>query len=541
MDAMRTHIAILDDEALLLNSLKSLLVAQGYQVSAFQQPEELEEAIQQGSPDILMLDYYLRQYRGTDVLKKLRSQYHLKAPAIIMTGLPSRKVFEESYFTQADRFLEKPIEPESLLKVIHQLETREPMEKQEDEEAEEPILFKPLAYFNHILSQELVHPPRHLVILEAQGIHQKTQHLAEEERKKRLQSLFLSFYYHLQKILGPQTIEIAVSEYDTNFILSLLTEDLEGDQLSQAIRKAFHALEKDASSPSDENWGDFLEVRTIPFTILQGNPSRSLKKALRQAKPLSRIELSSTAFSPYLQAIFHAKTGSFIGYEFLSRPQTEYSTERFYEIIARLNLHCEVDSRNVELLHQFLHKLPTKATIFFNLIPASLHHKDFLPFFFHHLEKESSRIVVEITEKCPYLLHRKTLLQIEQLRKRGFRIALDDVGSGYNNITSIIKIKPEIIKIDRTLIDHLSEDDFRASAVRALCSLASQIGAQVCAEGVENEKDYEALKFFPVTLIQGYLFHKPQRMGEILEQDNPVGLTKNPERHLSHEDLSSRR
>lgn len=104
----------------------------------------------------------------------------------------------------------------------------------------------------------------------------------------------------------------------------------------------------------------------------------------------------------------------------------------------------------------------------------------------------------------------KHLLNIIQFyRKRGFRIALDDLGAGYSSLNLLHHIKPDFIKIDMELIRDVDQAPYKGMIVKNLLMLAENLGIETIAEGVETAKEWQWLVENKATYIQGYLFAKP--------------------------------
>ena len=119
------------------------------------------------------------------------------------------------------------------------------------------------------------------------------------------------------------------------------------------------------------------------------------------------------------------------------------------------------------------------------------------------------RIVIEITEHarvCDYATLRASL---SELRGRGVRIAVDDTGAGFASFSHVLELRPDIIKIDRSLVTTLTADPARRALITALVLLALEIGASVTAEGVESPQELETLAALGVDAAQGYLIAKP--------------------------------
>ena len=130
------------------------------------------------------------------------------------------------------------------------------------------------------------------------------------------------------------------------------------------------------------------------------------------------------------------------------------------------------------------------------------------------------RIVVELIESRVKDFDR-LLRFTAYCRELGFLIALDDVGAGYSSLERMVKIKPDIIKIDRSLINGVSEEFYKREACRALVKLSHNIGALSLAEGVETLQDALECQEMGADILQGFYFSKP--VEKILPVDTTTG------------------
>ncbi len=117
---------------------------------------------------------------------------------------------------------------------------------------------------------------------------------------------------------------------------------------------------------------------------------------------------------------------------------------------------------------------------------------------------------------------------IQTYRGYGFLIALDDVGAGHSNLNRIPLLKPDILKIDRFLVDGISKDFYKLEVFKSLVGLARQIGALIVAEGIEEEEDALTIMELGVDMLQGYYITPPQRFNELNSQ-----VSEEPIQHLS--------
>jgi EAL domain-containing protein (putative c-di-GMP-specific phosphodiesterase class I) len=121
------------------------------------------------------------------------------------------------------------------------------------------------------------------------------------------------------------------------------------------------------------------------------------------------------------------------------------------------------------------------------------------------LDRDLSGIVVEITEA-----HDVATSQLREvaawLRERGARLAIDDVGTGYAGLERLIVLRPDLIKLDRSLTVELSDDRVTRMMVESLVRFATGTGAAVCAEGVETASQLEVVAELDITYAQGFFF-----------------------------------
>ncbi len=120
-----------------------------------------------------------------------------------------------------------------------------------------------------------------------------------------------------------------------------------------------------------------------------------------------------------------------------------------------------------------------------------------------------SQVVVEVTEHAAVESYTSLHRQLDPLRKAGLRLAVDDAGAGYASLRHVLELRPDFIKVDRSLIDGIAFDHARRVAVSGFLSLALDLGSTVVAEGVERPADLEAVRDLGLHAVQGYLIAKP--------------------------------
>lgn len=127
------------------------------------------------------------------------------------------------------------------------------------------------------------------------------------------------------------------------------------------------------------------------------------------------------------------------------------------------------------------------------------------------LSRLASRVVLEVTERTSLEGMGDLAERIARLRALGFRIALDDLGAGYSGLTTFAQLRPDIVKIDMSLIRNIDGDATRRRLVRSMLELCKEMEIQVVCEGVETVAERDALVAIGGDLFQGYLFAHPGR------------------------------
>jgi EAL domain-containing protein (putative c-di-GMP-specific phosphodiesterase class I) len=125
------------------------------------------------------------------------------------------------------------------------------------------------------------------------------------------------------------------------------------------------------------------------------------------------------------------------------------------------------------------------------------------------LPDDLTDVVVEITEDELFGIGEELELALAHLHDAGARVALDDAGAGYAGLQQLMRVRPDIVKLDRSLVHGVACDPARAALVASFASFASQTGGAVCAEGIECDADLRAIAELDITYAQGFLLGHP--------------------------------
>ena len=118
-------------------------------------------------------------------------------------------------------------------------------------------------------------------------------------------------------------------------------------------------------------------------------------------------------------------------------------------------------------------------------------------------------IVIELTERVPIQDYAAVRGALSEMRSLGTRLAADDRGSGFAGFRHLVSLAPDIIKLDIALLRDFHFKSGQLAITNALVTFADDVGAQVIAEGVEDEAELELLQSLGVTWAQGYHLGKP--------------------------------
>jgi diguanylate cyclase (GGDEF)-like protein len=210
------------------------------------------------------------------------------------------------------------------------------------------------------------------------------------------------------------------------------------------------------------------------------------------------------AIRPVFQPLLELATGRAGGYEALSRIKGDRGPDQWFAQAHRCGLGAELEAaalRNALAVRD----RPPGTFLSLNLSPAALLTEavhDALP-------ENLSGIVIELSEHELFSAGDVLDGRLHDLRARGARIALDDAGAGYSGLQQLIRVAPEILKIDASLVRGAHADPSRFALLQALATFASGTGAAVCGKGIEDLADLKALADLDATYAQGFALSRP--------------------------------
>ena len=132
-------------------------------------------------------------------------------------------------------------------------------------------------------------------------------------------------------------------------------------------------------------------------------------------------------------------------------------------------------------------------------------------------------LTLEITESVLVEDEGTSAGTLQRLKNLGVRLAIDDFGVGYSSLAYLKRLPADTLKIDRSFVRGLREDEADTAIARMVVELAHTLGMKVVAEGVESEVQAERLRGMGCDMAQGYLYGVPMPAAELEERFAPQG------------------
>lgn len=543
------RILIVDDDEDILLIVQTLLTNAGYAPILARNGREGIEQATALQPDVILLDVTMPQMSGWEVCATLKNLPETSSIPIVMLTVKSEiKDLITGMQVGADDYITKPFTKRHLLETVERL--LEPGEgprsaflpRDTGDARTRNLLFDTVSGLPTI--PVIVDALREWLLVDQEvGVlfidFEKYAHIEDYYGWEVFDDVLREAAKALKRLLGTlfsteDLIAINRPSGSEFYVFLSVPPGLRGDEILERLQRKARQIEESLRETLSEKFEHRIQRKIglyVGYAKLLYSPQvrleRLVYRALREAitvastKEGERAALLREQFKDVLvhrqietlyQPIIDLETGGVFAHEALSRGPADSpfeNPEMLFDYALKSDQVWSLEKICMQFsAERFVGKRP--GMLFVNVETELIHalksrgHEVLQP-----LLAIQSGVVLEITERAAirdYDLFRES---VRVLRELGFRIAIDDAGSGYASLQSIAELRPQYLKISNYLVTGLHEDSIKRDVVEMLVRLAARIDAETVAEGIETEAEKAEVKRLGVTYGQGYLLGRP--------------------------------
>lgn len=312
-----------------------------------------------------------------------------------------------------------------------------------------------------------------------------------------------------------KTFHIEEKEFYLTISIGVTLYPKDGDNLDELLKNADTAMYKAKDSG---------RARYVYFE--KNMNEKSFEKMQMQNKLRNAIEKNELVL--YYQPKVDLKNNEIIEYEALIRwVSPDYGfvpPDRFIGIAEESGLISKLGAWVFEKACEFSKKinnnLEKDIIVSVNVSVVELMNANYISTIkkiFEKIEVDPKLIGIEITETALMESFETNEAILNELIELGIQVSLDDFGTGYSSLNYLKKIPTNILKIDKSFVDDIKNDEIDETIIKAIIEIAHKLNLEVVAEGVETEEQKKKLKEYKCDQIQGYLISKPLPEDDIIK------------------------
>ncbi|MGH2692491.1 MAG: EAL domain-containing protein [Actinomycetota bacterium] len=272
----------------------------------------------------------------------------------------------------------------------------------------------------------------------------------------------------------------------------------------QHLLDAIHAAVEGRAVVSPEISGEIVVELAGRLEAEDLEERDSLSRRSRIEEVMSDSEAMHVVFQP----IFEISSNTLVGFEALMRflAEPRRPPNEWFEEAASVGLATDLEAESIRRALRHLPELPERVYLSVNVSPETLPSTGMRAVL---QDVPLDRMVLELTEHAVVRDYGILDQALGGLRERGLRLAVDDAGAGYASLRHIVRLSPDIIKLDAGLTSGIEDDPTRRALATALISFATETDEVIVAEGVETMGELKALQTLGVPFGQGFLLGRP--------------------------------
>jgi EAL domain-containing protein (putative c-di-GMP-specific phosphodiesterase class I)/DNA-binding response OmpR family regulator len=540
-------ILVVDDDDDILLIVQTILGGAGYSAHTARNGREGVEKALELLPDLILLDVMMPELSGWEVCTTLKNAPETRqVPIAMLTVKNEIRDLITGMQAGADEYITKPFTRRKLLATVQKLlEARDAapaafLTSENEEFRFKNLLFDPVTRLPTVpviidaLRDRLL-DNRDLGVLFVDV--EQYSHIEEAYGWEVFDGLLRETGQALRRMLGTVFASedfVAVNRAGGSDFYIFTGLEPGDDSLARLQRKA-RQIEESLRGTLDEAFGSRIHKRIGVFVghaVIRSNPQmrveRLVYRALRQAinvastKEEERQAILRETFKDILrrgrirtvyQPIFSLSSLELFGHEALTRGPLDTAFESPELLFAFAGENETIWELEQLCLGSSASRYRTYAgpLLFINVEADSIsalssRGPDALPALFALKDK----VVLEVTERSAIRDVPVFRDSLEELRRHGFRIAIDDAGSGYASLQSIAELRPNFLKVANTLVTGLHSDTIKRDVVEMLVNLARRIDAVCVAEGIETPQDLEECRRLGIPYGQGFYLAVPE-------------------------------
>ena len=540
-------VLIVDDDEDILLIVQTILASAGYSAYTARNGREGVDMALEQRPDLILLDVMMPELSGWEVCTTLKNSPETRRIPIAMLTVKSEiRDLITGMQVGADDYITKPFTRRKLLQTVRRLlEERGATPTAYLSGENEEVRFK------NLLFDAVTELPTVPVIIDALrdrlldnrelGVLfvdvEQYSHIEDTYGWEVFDGLLRQTGKALRRMLGTVFATedfVAVNRAGGSDFYVFTTLEAGDDALAKLQRKG-RQVEESLRASLDEAFGARIHKRIGVFVghaVIHSNPQmrveRLVYRALRQAiaiattkeeerqavlretfKEILRKRRIRTVFQP----IFDLNTMELFGHEALTRgpldtafesPELLFQFAGEHEAVWELEELCIASSSRYAAINDSLLFVNVEAD---SVVALGSRGESLKP-----LLAMKGRVVLEVTERSAIRDVPVFREALGTLRDHGFRIAIDDAGSGYASLQSIAELRPNFLKVANTLVTGLHADTIKRDVVEMLVNLARRIDAICIAEGIETPQDLDECRRIGIPYGQGFYLGAPQEI-----------------------------
>jgi EAL domain-containing protein (putative c-di-GMP-specific phosphodiesterase class I) len=271
----------------------------------------------------------------------------------------------------------------------------------------------------------------------------------------------------------------------------------------------------DAATRLTERLSAVADFAAIAAAVL--GPAFSRRAQVEQARRHIREIVERRSFHPVFQPIVDLKSGDVIGHEALTRFSDGMPPDQQFAHAGALGLGVELEIAALRAALEAAVALPQPAFLNVNVSPATILAGEPLASI---VRQHAGPLVLEITEHEAVSDYAGLRAAVAALGPE-IKIAVDDAGAGFSSMRHILELRPDFVKIDRSLVAEIERDPARQAFLGGLRQFADSIDCRLVAEGIETDPELATLRLLGMHTGQGYLLGRPVPIAQLTGQTTP--------------------